>query len=264
MSRLADTGKRLLGRAEAVQWRPPGYGRARQRAIDLRFGVEGLRRFLRDLDASPAFQESLDTLRSHGVYYEPKLLRYWQLYQLAEAVVTPGAEVAEFGVYQGATARILADVMARRSPDAELHLFDTFVGMPSEEGYDYSGEEYRPGDLGDVDVRAVRAVVERDGVHPVFHIGTFKDTLPEAEATGRLSLSHIDADLYESVLEACEWCYPRTIAGGAIVFDDYAAEDCPGADRAIAEFFNPRRESPVVLPTGQAVVFKQASSEDGT
>jgi O-methyltransferase len=259
MSRLAETGKRLLGQAEAVQWRPPGYERARQRAIDLWFGAEGFRRFLRDLEESPAFQEALESLRAQGVYYEPKLLRYWQLHQLAEAVVTPGTAVAEFGVYQGATARILADVMARRAPEAELHLFDTFVGMPSEKGYDYSGEEYRPGDLGDVDVDAVRAVVERDGVRPVFHIGTFKETLPKADGAGMLSLSHIDADLYESVLEACEWSYPRTIAGGAIVFDDYAAEDCPGADRAIAEFFDPRPESPVVLPTGQAVVFKQAA-----
>jgi hypothetical protein len=74
-----------------------------------------------------------------------------------------------------------------------------------------------------------------DAVRAVLRVGSFQDTLPLADDVGVLSLTHIDADLYASVLEACEWAYPRTRTGGMIVFDDYGFADCPGASRAITD-----------------------------
>ncbi len=239
-------------------WRPPGYKQARQGAIDAWSALAGWRVFRRDAAASPEFQRTLDVLRDHDVYYEPKVLRYWQLHQLAEAAIRPGTAVAEFGVYRGATARLLAEVAARRAPGARIHLLDTFAGMPSAQAYDYSGEDYRPGDLGDVDIAAVRRLMDMPGVEPRFHVGMFSDTLPAVDEPAELSLVHIDSDLYDSLMQACDWAYPRTRAGGMIVFDDYGSEDCPGASRAIEEFFAPRPEEPIVLPTGQALVVKSA------
>jgi hypothetical protein len=128
--------------------------------------------------------------------------------------------------------------------------------MPDTSAYTYDDEVYSPGDLGDVDVERVRALVDVAGVDTVTHVGPFADTLPSADVES-LSLTHVDADLYDSIMEACDWAYPRTRTGGAIVFDDYADADCPGAARALAEFFGPRAEQPVVLPTGQAFVVKQ-------
>ena len=40
-----------------------------------------------------------------------------------------------------------------------------------------------------------------------------------------------------------------------MVFDDYGFPTCPGAKAAVDEFFHGRKEVPLVLPTGQAVVF---------
>jgi hypothetical protein len=245
--------------ATTTSWRPPGYLRAHRRVSNALALFGGWRVFRRDAERSVPFQATLRSLRAHDVYYEPKLPRYWQLFQLAEATVVPGAAIAEFGVYRGGTARILADIIVRRAPDAELHLFDTFAGMPSADEYDYAGEVYKPGDLADANEEDVRGLLAIDAVRPVFHVGPFRDTLPLTGPDGELSLTHIDADLYESVLEACEWAYPRTRPGGMIVFDDYAFADCPGASRAIAEYFATRSETPIVLPTGQALVVKQVS-----
>jgi O-methyltransferase len=237
-------------------WRPPGYRRARQASYNARYWLSAWREFMRAGRESGDFARTLDALRRHRVLYEPKLPRYWGLHQLASAFVAPGTAIAEFGVYRGATARILAEVAAERAPGAELHLFDTFAGMPGDTDYSYDDETYRPGDLGDVDEGAVRALVEEvEGVRPILHVGTFAETLPGA-AADTLSLTHVDADLYDSIMEACEWAYARTRAGGAIVFDDFADSDCPGAARAIDDFFRERAESPVVLPTGQALVVK--------
>jgi hypothetical protein len=41
-----------------------------------------------------------------------------------------------------------------------------------------------------------------------------------------------------------------------MLFDDYGFPACPGARKAVDEFFRDRPEAPVVLATGQAVVIK--------
>lgn len=257
--KIAPRMSSLLQRAAATSWRPPGYRRARQRSSNALTWIGGWRVFLGDAGQSASFQATLQRLRARDVYYEPKLPRYWQLFQLADTAIVPGTGVAEFGVYRGATARILADTLVRRAPGAELHLFDTFAGMPSAEEYDYAGEVYRPGDLADTNEQDVRRLLAIDGLRAVFHVGPFRDTLQATGDVGVLSLTHIDADLYASVLEACEWAYPRTRPGGMMVFDDYGFSDCPGASRAIAEYFDTTPEAPIVLPTGQALVVKQGA-----
>ena len=88
-----------------------------------------------------------------------------------------------------------------------------------------------------------------------FHAGCFPDT-----ATGlgdkRFAFVHVDADIYCSVHDACEFFYPRLVPGGVIVFDDYGFPSCPGARAAVDEFFDGRPEQPLYLGTGQALVVR--------
>ena len=41
-----------------------------------------------------------------------------------------------------------------------------------------------------------------------------------------------------------------------MIFDDYGFPSCPGARRAVDEFFLDKHEIPLILATGQAVVFR--------
>lgn len=45
-----------------------------------------------------------------------------------------------------------------------------------------------------------------------------------------------------------------------MVFDDYGFPTCPGARKAVDEFFADKRETPIVLPTGQAVAIRNVQA----
>ena len=51
----------------------------------------------------------------------------------------------------------------------------------------------------------------------------------------RISLLHIDVDLYEPTKVSLENFFPHVVKGGIVVLDDYGA--FPGANKAIEEFF---------------------------
>ena len=161
-------------------------------------------------------------------------------------------DLVELGVYRGGTALITATIM-RESGDARpLHLVDGFVGMP---GITDGVDRLREGDLGSAsadDVRAALAPFPWARVHE----GLIPEILGEIDA-GRIAWAHIDVDIYAAVRDSLEWVYPRLATGGTIVVDDYAFPSCPGARRAVDEFFAAGRpEQPLCLPTGQCLIVK--------
>jgi O-methyltransferase len=70
----------------------------------------------------------------------------------------------------------------------------------------------------------------------------------------------VDVDVYRSILDCCEFIYPRLKTGGVMVFDDYGFPTCPGARKAVDEFFTGKPETPVILQTGQAIVIRSVSA----
>ena len=178
------------------------------------------------------------------------------LYSLARQAAQLGGHWYECGVYKGGSAAMLAKLLAARRKDdrSQLHLFDTFSGMPET---DAARDWHRSGDFGDTSLDAVESVVRAvsapDSVH--FHPGLIPATF-EGLADHRIAFCHCDLDIYRSIIDCCEFIYPRTLPGGFLVFDDYGMPSCPGARQAVDEFFRDKPEEPLVLPTGQAVVFR--------
>jgi len=69
--------------------------------------------------------------------------------------------------------------------------------------------------------------------------GDILQTLPEYLKKNphlKISLLHIDVDLYEASALSLELLYKHVVKGGIIVFDDYG--DFAGANKAIDDFFN--------------------------
>jgi O-methyltransferase len=161
---------------------------------------------------------------------------------------TPG-DVAECGVYKGGTAYLFAEHV--QSGEKHLCLFDTFDGMPKTNP---SNDLHKEGDFGDTSLEEVQAYLAAfDKVE--FFPGPIPTTL--AAVSGRtFCFVHVDLDIYDAILSATEFFYPRVPPGGFLVYDDYGAGDCPGARKAVDEFYARKPEVPLVLHTGQCIVMK--------
>jgi O-methyltransferase len=181
--------------------------------------------------------------------------RCWVLYTLAtQAMAVPG-NFWEIGVYRGGTAALLREVIAQSGSGKSLCLFDTFEGMPET---DPDRDLHKQGDFSDTSLDAVQKLV---GVFPwvSYHKGYVPSTFAGLEKE-QIAFAHIDVDIYRSILDSCDFVYPRLARGGFMIFDDYGFPTCPGARQAVDEFFAEKPECPLVLPTGQAVVFKSAAN----
>lgn len=180
--------------------------------------------------------------------------RLWVLKTAFEQTRTLRGEIWEAGVFQGGTALMLRRLIeacagADASNRTAMRLFDTFQGMPATRD---DLDLHREGDFSDTSLDAVKSLV---GNEPWidYRPGLVPDTFAGlGDCTVRLA--HVDLDIYEGILSACEFIYPRLVPGGMMVFDDYGFWTCPGARAAVDRFFADKPERPLALPTGQAIV----------
>lgn len=174
------------------------------------------------------------------------LLDYQRLAMLTAAIRAtkdvPG-DVIEFGTFQGGSAGVL---LQNLNGEKTLHVCDSFEGMP-----DVAPEDnfHQKGDFADTGAERVRNGLSKLGENFEMHVGFFTKTIPEMEKNEslRFSFAHIDVDLYESVRDALEFCYPRMATGGIVILDDYGAPTCLGAKQAADEFFASKIETVVTL-----------------
>jgi O-methyltransferase len=197
------------------------------------------------------FREALSLVADRTLVSADRLWVLWHLATQASRFdrseeQKSAVEFWEMGVYKGGTARMLAQVA--QSSGIPMRLFDTFSGMPPT---DPEKDIHAAGDFNDTSLGAVRDFV---GTYPHYHKGFMPDTFRGLEST-RIAFAHIDVDIYQSVLDCCEFCYPRMARGGFMVFDDYGFPTCPGARKAVDQFFQLKPEVPLYIPTGQAIVF---------
>lgn len=175
-------------------------------------------------------------------------IRCYMLYQYAAHVAGLAGDVAEVGVYKGGTAKLLSRSFMQ-TPKT-VHLFDTFAGMPATT--DSRRDLHKPGDFRDTSFERVRAYLS-DCPNVSFYPGLFPATSGPIE-NKTFCLVHVDADIYQSVLDCCTFFYPRLERGGVMIFDDYGEQTCPGAKLAVDEFFAGVPEKPCYLPTGQCII----------
>ena len=168
------------------------------------------------------------------------------LQALARAQVGLGGDFAEVGVFEGASARLLAEVKGANT----LHLFDTFEGLPQpghREGRFSKG-------MFDARIDIVRQrLAPYDAIR--FHQGLFPETAGPV-AGRRFAFVHLDVDLESSTLASLDFFYERMVPGGIIVTHDFST--IPGVARAFERFLANRIEKVIELPTSQAFVIKQA------
>ena len=174
-----------------------------------------------------------------------------ELFAYMVGTLQKGGSVYECGVYKGGTALLLAEL----TKDRTLKLFDTFSGMPKVSMYDL----HKEGDFADTSLEAVKKLLKPYS-HVEFHPGFIPDTFPEDDD---IVFAHVDVDIFQSVWDCCSHIVPRLRPGGIIIFDDYGFPSCPGAKKAVDEFFSEDRmeimnlRGSLIMPgTGQAIFVK--------
>jgi len=166
----------------------------------------------------------------------------------AESVINLPGCTAEVGVYRGGVSKIIAEIL----PNKQLHLFDTFTGIPMKGEHDV----HNIGDFKDTTLEQVKEYLSNHK-NISYHVGWFpRDTGKNVE-NEQFCFVHLDADQYQSTKEALEFFYPRMVKGGVIVFDDYEWENCPGVKKAIDEFLADKLERVVVEARHQCTLVKQ-------
>lgn len=182
----------------------------------------------------------LDGLNTH---------RRWNLAQLMRLVDGIPGDTAECGVFHGAGSFLMASVNLR-SAQVRCHLlFDSFEGLSAPGAAD--GYHWAAGDLS-----VSRSLVERNllGVPGIeIHEGWIPDAFSGCEQR-RFAFVHIDVDLHDPTRDSLAFFYPRMSRGGVILCDDYGLDTCPGATRAVDEFFADKPEAAVSLSTGSCFI----------
>jgi predicted O-methyltransferase YrrM len=137
-------------------------------------------------------------------------------------------DLAEFGVYRGGSARLIA----RAFPARLLYLFDTFAGMPFQGDLD----GFAVGAFADTSLNAVHDFLADCG-NVIYVPGTFPlEVMPQI----KLAFVHVDADQYQSTKDAIHVFWPMLSCGGIMLFDDYhdngdPLNKCLGVPQAIRE-----------------------------
>jgi hypothetical protein len=175
----------------------------------------------------------------------------------------PG-DVVECGVWRGGSMQAVArTLLALGDTSRDLHLFDTFEGMPPPSERDTRRSDERtaaellaqesPQDslvwavasIEDVQAGMAEVGYPAERVHYVK--GRVEDTIP-ARAPEQISILRLDTDWYESTKHELEHLYPRLSSGGVVLFDDYGYWD--GAREAVDEFLEATGERLLLMRMG--------------
>jgi O-methyltransferase len=166
-------------------------------------------------------------------------------------------DILEFGTLAGWTARLFAERMRRIQFFGDLHLYDSFAGLPrakdeiDRRSYDvtrgiWADEMELPssliaqlGEPIDVHVkRKLSTVIDGKRIHT--HKGFYSDTLKEP-IRSKAAIVHLDCDLYQSTKEVLDALHRDSVLqdGTVMLFDDWncnRANPAFGQRRALAEF----------------------------
>ena len=181
--------------------------------------------------------------------------RVWILTQCARQCSQHEGNFAEFGVYRGGYAfMVLSRAKLRR--EQRFFLFDTFEGIPDSHLTEQEAEEGFAGRLANTSVAYVSDYLKAWSDHIVIVEGDVFETFPRTE-TGLLSFCSLDLNASAPTAAALEYAYPRLVAGGMIVMDDYGFEGYEAQREIIDRFFQERGDFVLALPTGQALFVKR-------
>ena len=173
----------------------------------------------------------------------------YTIYSLAKGLKDRPGAMAEVGCFQGVSTKMICEA----KDDKELHVFDTFEGLPKSSEHDGNVHDERQYACS---LESVSKYLEGyENVH--FYKGLFSDSANESAEKldgKKFCFAHFDVDLYESTRACLEYFYPRMIPGGVMLSHDYSI--LAGVRKAVDEFLEDKPECPIQQPSTQCMIIK--------
>ena len=173
----------------------------------------------------------------------------FMIYSVARSQADMEGDLAEVGVYQGGSAKLICEVKR----DKDLYLFDTFTGLPevSEDDTHFGEKHWYENEFSNTSEEAIKKLLSR---YQNVHI--MKGIFPESGKSiieKKFCFVHLDVDLYKSTIESLRFFFPRMVKGGIILIHDFHSD---GIQKAFKEFKNENEMRLIELTGSQAMVIK--------
>ena len=132
-------------------------------------------------------------------------------------------DIVECGCYKGGNAILMALWLKQNNISKKIFLFDSFEGLPEPDLKHDNG--YKAGQFSASYDNLIRTINELE-LENYFEInkGWFKDTIPsflKNNENFKISLMHIDCDLYESTIDCFPDLFKYLVFNGIAIFDDF-------------------------------------------
>jgi hypothetical protein len=175
-------------------------------------------------------------------------LESFNILDLARAQALLDGDMAEVGVYQGSSARLICSAKGSRS----FWGFDTFTGLAdvSEKDTHQGVRFFRPGHFRSDYDSTLKYLDEFQNVQLV------KGYFPQSAGAAverKFSFVHLDVDTYSSTLASMRFFWPRLVEGGLMMTHDSHAD---GVAQAIAEFTAESGARAISSACSQVIVLK--------
>lgn len=161
-------------------------------------------------------------LENHDATVDPGRLAVVEAELAVVAKHGISGDVVELGCYRGAMALWLRAQLDRLGlADRQVHVFDSFQGMPAPSRYD-EASGLREGEFACGVEEVVAAHRAWDLRLPVIHPGWFCDTLP-LQLPAAIAFAYVDCVFYDPMLASLTCCVPVLATGAPMVIAGYGS-----------------------------------------
>lgn len=183
-----------------------------------------------------------------------KVISHWELYK--KIINLPG-DIIEVGVFKGASLLRFATFreILENNNSRKIVGFDSFGSFPitdtaSDEDVEFAKSHDNHAGIG-LQKEELYKIIEYKNFRNIELVkGNIIETIPNyisSNTQTRISLLHLDVDVYDPTKYALENLWDRLVTGGIVLFDDY--NHIEGGTKAIDEFLKAKGISDKLLKT---------------
>ncbi len=167
-------------------------------------------------------------------------------------------DYVECGVWRGGMSAAIAEQLG---PQRQIHLFDSFEGLPSAKEIDgkaaiaWQKDTKSPQYYDNCKAEesyVIQAMSLATHTNFQLHRGWFDKTTPLFE-NRPIAILRLDGDWYDSIMVCLEHLFPKVIEGGIVVLDDYHTWD--GCAKAVHDYLSKNKSSSRVYQWNNQVAY---------